>query len=205
MPITAQDYCFLGVQEGHTLHLVERVPRPPPEASGQPAEHPGQSEHAWVYCCIPITMCCLPGLCAGSFPIAMGSLELDSDETDVNAVSILLLPYHAELERLKAAQLSCVTCLLQLMANIFQQLGGQGQIGAFLPGDGGSDGGEGLVWSRTHRAYVSARSVLSALLHSQGMVVSTGALRKLSLSLSRYSMRQRICMCSCGFQALPPS
>lgn len=39
-------------------------------------------------------MCCLPTLHAGGFPIpiAMGSLELDSDETDVNAVSTLLLP-----------------------------------------------------------------------------------------------------------------
>lgn len=44
MPITAQTGGFVGVQEGHTIHLVERVPRPPPQAGGQPAEHPGQSE-----------------------------------------------------------------------------------------------------------------------------------------------------------------
>ena len=39
--------------------------------------------------------------------------------------------------------------LLQLMANIFQQLGGRGQIGAFMPGDGGNDTGDGC--SHTHR------------------------------------------------------
>lgn len=42
---------------------------------------------------------CLLGLHAGHFPVAMpvamGSLELDSDETDVNAVSLLLC-YHAQ-------------------------------------------------------------------------------------------------------------
>lgn len=35
------------------------------------------------------------------------------------------------------------------MANIFQQLGGQGQMGGFMPGDGGNDAGEGC--SHTHR------------------------------------------------------
>ena len=44
MPIIAQTGAPVGVQEGHTLHLVERVPRPPPQAGGQPAEPPGQSE-----------------------------------------------------------------------------------------------------------------------------------------------------------------
>lgn len=33
-------------------------------------------------------------------------------------------------------------CLLQLMANIFQQLGGQGQMPGPVLGDGGGDAGE---------------------------------------------------------------
>lgn len=32
-------------------------------------------------------------------------------------------------------------CLLQLMANIFQQLGGQGQMPGLMPGDGAGDAG----------------------------------------------------------------
>ena len=34
----------VGVQEGHTLHLVERMPGPPQQAAGHPAEQPGQSK-----------------------------------------------------------------------------------------------------------------------------------------------------------------
>ena len=30
------------------------------------------------------------------------------------------------------------TCLLQLLGNIFQQLGGQGQMGGFMVGEGGN-------------------------------------------------------------------
>lgn len=56
-----------------------------------------------ILCSIPTQ--CLLGLHAGHFPIAMGSLELDTEETDVNAVSLLHprhaqwcpLPHHAQL------------------------------------------------------------------------------------------------------------
>lgn len=39
-----QGFVFAGVQEGHTLHLVERIPGPPQQSAGQPAEQPGQSK-----------------------------------------------------------------------------------------------------------------------------------------------------------------
>lgn len=43
-PQVTQRVVCAGVQEGHTLHLVERVPRPPQPAAGQPAEQPGHSK-----------------------------------------------------------------------------------------------------------------------------------------------------------------
>lgn len=39
-----QGYVCVGVQDGHTLHLVERMPGPTQQAAGQPAEQPGQSK-----------------------------------------------------------------------------------------------------------------------------------------------------------------
>ena len=101
-PLQATESFFcLGVQEGHTLHLVERMPGPPQQAAGQPAEPPGQSkQHIMLLqeqVCTHAVLSNHKGLLclhAGHIPVAMGSLELDADETDVNAVS-LLLPHHA--------------------------------------------------------------------------------------------------------------
>ena len=85
-------------------------------------------------------------LSAGQMPVAMGSLELDTDETDVNAVSstnVVVLPLDFPSFTGKC-RLTNVVDLVQLLASIFTQLGGQGGMGmpGFVAGEGVNQAGE---------------------------------------------------------------
>ncbi|KAL0042866.1 hypothetical protein WJX79_001929 [Trebouxia sp. C0005] len=102
-----------GVQEGHTLHLVERAPTAPSPAAGQTPQLPGQ----------------------GQIPIAVGSLELDTEETDVNA----------------------------LLSSIFTQFGGQGGMPGFAAGEGEHAAGGNVDHQGGQEAQFIAQQLMSTL------------------------------------------
>ncbi|KAL0048365.1 hypothetical protein WJX82_001722 [Trebouxia sp. C0006] len=106
-----------GVQEGHTLHLVERALTAPSPAAGQAPQLPGQ----------------LPG--QGQIPIAVGSLDFDTEETDVNA----------------------------LLSSIFTQFGGQGGMPGFAAGEGENAAGANMDHQGGQEAQFIAQQLMSTL------------------------------------------
>ncbi|KAL0020050.1 hypothetical protein WJX77_009390 [Trebouxia sp. C0004] len=102
-----------GVQEGHTLHLVERAPTAPSPAAGQAPQLPGQ----------------------GQIPIAVGSMELDTEETDVNA----------------------------LLSSIFTQFGGQGGMPGIAAGEGAHTAGGNVDHQGGQEAQFIAQQLMSTL------------------------------------------
>lgn len=87
------------------MHLVERSPAAPQQPASQGAEQAGQSESHTLLSDRSFTIKAqvyLKVLHTGGPPVALGSLELDSDETDVNAVSFWRL--HAQVLQMQFYQ-----------------------------------------------------------------------------------------------------
>ena len=107
---------------------------------------------------------------AGHMPVAMGSLELDTDETDVNAVSstnVVALPLDF-LSSTGKRWLTNAVDLVQLLASIFTQLGGQGGMPGFVAGEGANEAGRVTVALLCLGLWVCSKHWLNFLSHADG-------------------------------------
>ena len=121
----------------------------------------------------------------------MGSVEVDSDETDVNTVCILFLLLHVVTMSLHS-HVAMLSMLLQLLNSIFRQLGGQGQMQGSASGEGES--AAGMLCKRQILRLCLLADVLREI--KPFLQINKEQVKKLSSLLSRYTISP-VMTCQC--------